>query len=333
MAEGSRERLLLAASRHPLAARCAEGLLRCEAHATDRLALLVSGGGDSMALLMLVAALRERNDAALDSLAVLTVNHGLRAEAGDECDAALALARMLGIERAECVRVAVSSGNTLDRARAARYGAAREFAARHGCTAVVAAHTADDRAESLLMALRRGAGLSALTRLLPVREFADGAFPTILRPLLGVRRAELRAFLTDLGVAWRDDPSNALHDRGAMRTEPAVAALVDAIAAGATRAIDEAGELARFRDDSVGRILAPGTTRLSRADCDACAPALRAALLRALVNQAGGSIAQSTLDRALGTLRNGERAPHAFECTNGVELRIDAREVAARSLR
>lgn len=329
-----RDGLLRAASRHPLAAVCADGLARCGVDATDRLALLVSGGSDSMAMLLLVAAVRERRDAALDSVAVLTIDHGLRAEAADECADAMLLARDLGIARRECVRVTVApDGNLLDRARAARYEAARAFVARHGCAGAVAAHTADDRAESLLLGLRRGAGIPALTRLLPVREFADGAFPTILRPLLAVRRAELRAFLAGLGVEWRDDPSNAHHDRGALRSDAGIARLIDEIAGGASRAIDEAAELARFRDDELARRVPPHASGLARAEFDALPSALHAAALRAFVERAGGSLAQATLDRALVALRAADRAPRSFECAGAVDLRIDAREVAARSLR
>ena len=330
----SREKLLRDASRHPLSAVCAKGLARCGVDARTRLTLLVSGGGDSMALLLLVAAVRERTDASLDSLAVLAVDHGLRPEAPAECADAVALARTLGIERSEVVRVEVDpDGNLLDRARVARYEAARAFAERHGSRAVVAAHTADDRAESLLLGLRRGVGLASLTRLLPIREFAAGALPTILRPLLSVRRAELREFLTTLGVRWHDDPTNTLHDRGALRSDPSLAALVESIATGATRLIDETAELAQFRDDEVARRIGPGVPALSRTVFDELPTALHAPALRALVQRAGGSIGQATLDRALRVVRDGERAPRAFECAGGVELRIDAREVAARSLR
>jgi tRNA(Ile)-lysidine synthase len=330
----SRDRLLRAASRHPLAAACAEGLARCGAANGTRLALLVSGGGDSMALQLLVAAIRERSDPSLDSIAVLTVDHGLRPEARDECAEALALARELGIDRSECVRVEVDpDGNLLDRARAARYAAARAFAERHRCAAVVAAHTADDRAESLLLGLRRGIGLGSLTRLLPVREFADGTLPTILRPLLAVRRAELREFLARLEVRWREDPSNALHDRGALRSDPIAATMVGEIAGGATRVFDEVAELVGFRDEVLAERLGAAATSLARADFDRLPGALRAAALRSLVQRAGGAIAQATLDRALVAIRQRERVPRVFECGGSVELSIDAREVAARSLR
>ncbi len=329
-----RDRLLRAASRHPLAAACAQGLARCGADRDARLALLVSGGGDSMAMLLLIAAVRERSDPALGSLAVLTVDHGLREEASAECAQALALAAELGIEHRECVRVEVDPrGNILDRARAARYEAARWFAQRHGCVAAVAAHTADDRAESLLLGLRRGIGLAALTRLLPVREFADGAFPTLLRPLLAVRRAELRGLLSECGVAWRDDPSNMLHDRGALRSDPVLARLVEEIAGGSTRLIDEATELAQWRDDLVASELGDATTAMSRGKFDHAPYALQPALLRGLVQRAGGTLSQATLDRALAALRREERSPKVFECAGAVELRIDAREVAAHSLR
>ena len=329
-----RQRLLLEASRHPLASACAEGLARCGTHANGRLALLVSGGGDSMALLVLMASLRERVDPSLDSLAVLTVDHGLRAEAAEECARATALADRLGIARHETVRVAVArDGNLLDRARAARYAAAQAFVARHGCVAAVAAHTADDRAESLVLGLRRGLGVAALTRILPVREFTDAAFPMILRPLLAVRRRELREFLTDLGIDWSEDPSNALHDRGALRSDPSLAALVEAIAAGASRLIEEAAELERFRDDEVARRVGASVTAIARAEIDGFPAALQPAAIRLIVRRAGGSIAAATLDRAVASLRSDDRSPRSFEITGSVELRIDARSVSARSLR
>lgn len=329
-AESTGAALLLAASRHPLSRACASGLARCGADAGGRLALLVSGGGDSMAMMLLVAAIRERSDPSLDSLAVLTIDHGLRAEAGDECASALALARRLGIARAACVRVAVErGGNMLDRARAARLAAARAFTEQHACAAAVAAHTADDRAESLVMGLRRGLGLAALARLRPSRTFADGTAPTILRPLLSVRRAELRAFLAELGVSWHDDPSNAQHDRGAIRTDPTLAALVDDIAAGASRLADEACDLVAFRDAEIERRIGADRTSVPRAEFDQLPQPLRMAALAAMVRAAGGQASAGSLDRAAEIVARGDRAPARFDCGSGVVLAIDAREVAA----
>jgi tRNA(Ile)-lysidine synthase len=283
-----------------------------------------------MALLVLAAAVRERTDPTLDSLAVLSVDHGLRPESRAECAAAIALAEELGIARRECRCVSVSSvGNTLEAAREARYAAAREFVEHHDCSAAVAAHTADDRAESLILSLRRGHGLTALTRLLPVRTYADRSMPAMVRPLLGARRAALRAFLAEIGVSWHDDPSNAKHERGELRGDPSLANLVDHIASGSSRLLDEASELAQFRDEELAARLEPGTTVLAREEFDRIPGALRAAALRALALAAGGEIANRSLDRALAALRDRDRSPHRFACSCGVELSINAREVRA----
>lgn len=326
--------MLLAASRHPLAEACARGLAAAsllDEAARGRLALLVSGGGDSIALLVLMAAIRERWDSELDSLAVLSVDHGLRPEAVLECECALELAATLGIRRREIARVEVDPcGNLLDRARAARYSAALRFVREHGCVAAVTAHTADDRAESLLLGLRRGLGLAALARLAPSAAQPEGELPTLIRPLLSIRRAELRAFLSDLGVGWHEDPSNAHHDRGALRSDPTLAALVDEIARGADRAMDEACELIAFRDAAVRERLERGPSSIGRAEFDAMPQALRGALLRAMVHAAGGDMSQAVLDRVRAAVDDGDRSPLAFRCASGVELAVDARAIRVR---
>ena len=287
-----------------------------------------------MALLLLVAAIRERFDPALDSIAVLTVDHGLRPEARVECDAALALAERLCISRRARTRVTVErSGNILERARIARYRAARSFVDEHGCEGAVVAHTADDRAESLLLGLRRGLGLAALARLVPVAEPAVDDFPRLFRPLLSLRRAQLRGFLTDLGVAWHDDPSNDLHARGAIRNDPSLAALVEAIADGSGRLMDEADELLRFRARELRSRIDAGRTSMERAAFDALPHALQGEALRELVRSAGGDLSNAVLDSARAALAAADRAPRSFACKGGVELRIDARVVAANSLR
>jgi len=305
------------------------GATDARAAESGRVALLVSGGGDSMALLLLMAAIRERSDPALDSLAVLSVDHGMRPEAAAECEAAIELAARIGVAHRETVRVAVPrGGNLLERARAARYAAASRFVDTHRCVAAVTAHTADDCAESLLLGLRRGLGIASLSRLVPFAENVRGDLPAIIRPLLAVRRHDLREFLAELGVAWREDPSNALHERGALRGDPSLAALVDGIARGSARTMDEARDLIAFRDAAVRTQLAGDRRSFDRAEFDALPRALRVALLRAMVHAAGGDASQAVLDRAQAAIDDGDRAPRSFACAGGVELRIDARAVS-----
>lgn len=320
---------LLRASRHPLAAVLSEGLADAGVSSSEQAVLLVSGGGDSLALLVLMAALRERSDRSLDSLAVLTINHGLRPEAAEECAHAIAVARMLGVERAEVVRVEVErTGNLLDAARAARLAAVAEFAARHAIPTALLAHHADDLAESVLIGLERGAGLASLVALLPHRE--HGPLLRLVRPLLRARRAELRAFLAEIGLSWHDDPSNALHARGRLRSDPALAALVDSIARGAVRLSEEARELIAFRDAEIARLLSASDMRapVSRAALEAVPPSLLQPLLRALLRREGVEASTSTLSALIDAIARKDRAPKRFSLRDGAAVELDARRLA-----
>ncbi|MFZ9913952.1 MAG: tRNA lysidine(34) synthetase TilS [Phycisphaerales bacterium] len=325
--DAMRARLLLAASRHPLAVRVARGLSMSGVREHEPLLLLVSGGGDSLAMLLLVAAVRERTDATLGSLAVLSVDHALRDESREECGVALSLARTLAIERAEMVRVLVArAGNLLHAARIARYDAALRHARALGIEAIAVAHQADDVAEGLVLALERGGGLDSVEELLPSRAVADGP-ERIVRPFLRITRGELRAFLTDLGVAWRDDPSNETHARGALRTVPETRALIERMARGAGRLAEEAGTLAAWRDAEVRRLLPDGAREAPRDTIDRAPLPVMRALLRRLVHAGGGDVSRSTLESAVEAISSGDRSPRAFPCGNGVQLVVDARAV------
>ena len=327
--ERSRCEILLRSSRHPLVARLADGLAEAGVAVDERLVLLVSGGGDSLALLVLMAALRERTDPALDSLAVLSVDHGLRAEAEEECAHAMSVAQMLGVRCAGTVRVEVArSGNLLDAARAARLAAVERFAARHAIGTALLAHHADDLAESILIGLARGAGLASLASLLPRREY--GAALHLVRPLLGARRNELRAFLREVGVPWRDDPSNALHARGGLRSDPSLAALVDSIALGAGRLAEEARRVLELRDAEIAKVLSKVERGASvpRAALEEVHPSILEPLLRIFTRREGIDLPQSAAAAIVDALARRQRAPKRFACAGGVVVELDARRLA-----
>ncbi|MFM7134592.1 MAG: tRNA lysidine(34) synthetase TilS [Planctomycetota bacterium] len=327
----ARGELLLRASRHSLAATLARELDRRGLLAPDRpLVALASGGGDSTALLVLLAAVRDRRDA-LGSVHVLALDHGLRPDAAEEAAHALEVARHLGFGGAERVKCPIGPGNTLDRARAARIEQAFACCARVGARHVLLGHQADDRAESILIALARGGGADGLAGLAPARtlQAPDGAAVEFVRPLLAARREELRDFLRTVEVPWRDDPSNALRTRGSMRGEPAVAALLDRIAAASGDFGDELFALFALRDERLDALAPPGATEVPRTAIDALPEGLRPALLRRLVHAAGGECSRATLDAALRTFADADRAPHRFACARGIELEIDARGVRA----
>jgi tRNA(Ile)-lysidine synthase len=175
------------------------------------LGLAVSGGADSMALLLLAhAALPGR-------IRVATVDHRLRD--GSEQDAALVAATCakLGVPHATLTPETPIVGASIQaQAREARYMLLAGWAGSAGVNAVATAHQADDQAETFLMRASRGSGLAGLAGIRARTEINGVA---IVRPLLDWRRAELRAIVRRAGADFVDDPANAdpRHDRTRFR--------------------------------------------------------------------------------------------------------------------
>lgn len=173
----------------------------------------VSGGPDSLALLLLAAAARP------GLVEAATVDHALRPESGAEADMVAAICKRLGIPHSilKLDWPSPPSRNLQARARDARYAALGDWAAGRGLAAVATAHHLDDQAETLLMRLARGAGIGGLGAARASR--ALGADVRLVRPLLGWRKAELARLVASAGVEPVDDPSNRdpRHDRVRMR--------------------------------------------------------------------------------------------------------------------
>jgi len=169
-----------------------------------KLGLAVSGGPDSLALLLLAAA------AFPGRVEAATVDHGLRAESVREATDVARLCEKLGVPHAT-LAVTVSAGNVQAEARRARYAALADWIALRGLAALATAHHADDQAETLLLRLNRASGVAGLagTR---ARGQVPGTTIPLLRPLLGWRRGELAAVVDTAGVVAAQDPSN-LDDR------------------------------------------------------------------------------------------------------------------------
>jgi tRNA(Ile)-lysidine synthase len=187
---------------NPGAALDAE-VLRQEAFAPGSIVVVAcSGGPDSVAL----AALMERLAPRLRVTPLLAhVNHGLRPSAlQDEC-VVLSVAARLHLD----VRVAAVAPAGTDEAalREVRYAALAAIAHAAGAAAVVTAHTAEDQAETVLLALFRGTGPSGLGGIAPRRELAPGI--ALVRPLLRVERERLHAELHASALPYARDPSNA----------------------------------------------------------------------------------------------------------------------------
>ncbi|WP_449441507.1 tRNA lysidine(34) synthetase TilS [Tropicibacter oceani] len=197
------------------------------------IALAVSGGGDSMAMLTLAHNWAHRWGT---RLWVVTVDHGLRPEAAAEAAMVAEECRLLGHPHATLRWHWDGTGNKMDQARRARLDLIDRW--RGGLQHVLMAHTRDDVAETFLMRLKRGSGVDGLSamvdkRALPGRDGPladadrDGARPPgerspnwqVIRPCLDMARSELRHYLRTLQGRWVEDPSNddPAYDRVQMR--------------------------------------------------------------------------------------------------------------------
>jgi tRNA(Ile)-lysidine synthase len=172
------------------------------------LVVAVSGGPDSTALLLL-AARWSRTLTRPPRLLCVTVDHGLRPESAKEAEDAARFSRAVGVEhhivRWNGQKPATGVQNA---ARAARYGllanAARDTGARH----VITAHTQDDQAETVLMRMARGSGLTGLSGMLRTSALPGAADILLVRPFLDVPKARLLATLNDASIPFVEDPSN-----------------------------------------------------------------------------------------------------------------------------
>lgn len=163
----------------------------------------VSGGADSTGLAVLASELRPDL-----VLRLAHVRHGLRPDHDDVAWVRELAGRLELPLHERAVTVERAGDGPEAAARAARYDALADVARETGAEAVLVAHTADDQAETVLLNVVRGSGLGGLAAMAPVREDRRG--PRILRPLLDLRRDDLRRLLTAEGWRWVEDPTN--HD-------------------------------------------------------------------------------------------------------------------------
>jgi tRNA(Ile)-lysidine synthase len=217
----------------------------------DGVAVAVSGGADSLALLH---ALRALAGPRRWRLAVVTVDHGMRP--GSAADTAFVAdhAKALGLPARVCTltpgdlarhRPAGPEGA----ARAARYEALWPAADELGCPWLATGHTLDDQAETVLLQLLRGAGPDGLAAM-AVRT------GRLLRPLLGVRRAETRSCCAAAGLAWREDPTNAGDGPLRNRVRHHLLPLLEELRPGATQTLARTAALAADERDWLDPLVA-----------------------------------------------------------------------------
>jgi len=181
----------------------------------DRVGVAVSGGADSVALLRVLLELRATLGIVLS---LLHFNHKIRGADADEDErfvGALAEQHSLEFHRASSDVPAYAAEHKLSleaAGREARYQFFESLLQRQALDVVATGHTMDDQAETVLMRVLRGAGSKGLSGIYPRKAIkcCDGKEARyIVRPLLAVRRAEVRAYLQSLNQCWREDATNA----------------------------------------------------------------------------------------------------------------------------
>ena len=168
-------------------------------------ALAVSGGADSVALMLLVRAWLDARSGG-PQITVLTVDHRLRDAAASEAEWVKKEARALGFQHETLVWSGQKPRSDLQaEARRARYGLMTVYCRAASIPAIATAHNRNDQAETFIMRLARGSGLDGLSAM---EEMSRRYGIDILRPLLTVSRRQIEAFLLARGQQWLDDPSN-----------------------------------------------------------------------------------------------------------------------------
>ena len=212
------------------------------------IAVAVSGGSDSLALMHLLAGFAKARR--LSPPLVLTVDHGLQKSSAAHAKKVAAWAKKAGLKAQVLRRTGPAPKSGIEAAaREARYRLMGAWLAKRKITTLFVAHTGDDQAETFLLRLARGSGLDGLAAMRAVAPWPVPGFAGLLvaRPLLDFRREELRAHLTSLGQPWLDDPMNDDPAFDRVKIRKAMAALAKA---GLTvpRIASAAAHLARARE-------------------------------------------------------------------------------------
>jgi tRNA(Ile)-lysidine synthase len=264
----------------------------------------VSGGADSVALTHALAALRSRFHF---DLVAAHLNHGLRGTEADRDEHFVRdLCERLGVElvteRASGLKF--DAPNLEERARELRYAFLNRAADSVNARCIALAHHADDQAETILMRLLRGSGASGLAAMTPRGP------GRLFRPLLGLSRAALIAYLEAIGATWVTDQSNASPRilRNRLRGE-LLPLLEREFAPGVSARLVELGDEMRALDEFVSKaaraelIRRRDGSRLNLASFDELNPALAHSVLREFIRSGIGSLRRVSRDHILAMLR------------------------------
>jgi tRNA(Ile)-lysidine synthase len=320
----------------------------------QRIAVAVSGGADSVALLLRL--LEERHALGI-VLSVVHVQHGIRPGAAEE-DAAFVAALAathdlpFHLYRADAPAAAAALHESLEEAaRNLRYGFFRELMADGLADAVVTAHTLDDQAETVLHKLLRGAWTEGLSGIHPVLAAEPGTKSgTILRPFLGTSRAVIEAWLVSVTQPWREDATNqdTAHTRNRIRHQllPMLRTFNPQVAGQLARLASIAGDEEAYWQAELQRLLPslllpgrptrgggrsasthPGqeTIAIERARLRELHPAMARRVLRAAARRLGARLSFDHTEQVL-AMAGAERGGK-FDLPGGITVERSPREI------
>ncbi len=304
--------------------------------ANARVVVAVSGGADSVALLLAINELVDANKLRL-KLFVAHLDHGLRKDSRADARWVKALAKRLGHEslarRVEVKALAAGSGDNLEQAaRRARYKFMAKVAKEKRALVVLTAHTMDDQAETVVLNLLRGSGMDGLSGMEPARRLGEGSETILARPLLGwVRRRDTESYCRLRAVEFLTDEMNADEKFTRVRVRRQLLPLMEGfnpkIVEGLARTAELLREDSAALDQAAGRLLElateDGAGSCLRIDLLVLAPpALRRRALRQWIVKCRGDLKR--IERvhvlAVESLLFGDRGGRVIELPGGPKV-------------
>ena len=287
--------------------------------------LAVSGGVDSTALLAIATAIHRRRRPVRIRPVVAHVDHGIRPDSTDDAIAVRALAEALDLPfrstRLDWNGTAAVSSSA---ARDARWNALVRLAAEADAATILAAHHADDQAETILLRLARGTGLDGLAGIPEQRELAPGC--RVIRPLLAARRDSIATLVEAAGLPVRHDPTNDRRDRAREMIRHEILPRLESIHPGAS------GRIAAVATEVAGISSGPGLgpppwrrAWFRTLDPNGIATLVREVAIR--TDPDAASTPRSVWDSAVRLLLDEDPSPRTLRITERLDLVLERGDV------
>lgn len=278
----------------------------------------VSGGGDSIALLLLCIAASMQQESSFSVIAG-HIHHGLREASDDELVQVEEVCERFGITCiTKKIEVQKKDGSLAAGAREARYEALCTIANEHNMAVIAVAHHAEDQLETMLMALCRGGGMRKLAGMKPSRELTDSVH--LIRPLLHVDKATLLEICSLAKIDWCEDPTNSdcSTPRGKLRQD--VIPILRELWPAADRHAANAASLLHPAIDAFDESIIGGTSWSRESLNQLTLPAIAGTVHRAVGTHATFETVQA-ITRAIA---DSNTDPRSFVCSEGCVVNITA---------